>query len=174
MADLKKRIRYKIPSYRKVYSLYVYNRSKYSRIYKRLQKLALLYDSNIFYRVNPYSVLRQCYVYKEGHLQHLGDEPHIFRYKALSKVLSAVAKELIRAYDLYLCPDVLAYIYKRTGIMLYVEGEDTEAEYMPVYRDTIDIRLRANVELLRQLKKGVEVEDAIKQVRSKLKCIHAG
>ena len=149
--------------------MYAYNKGKYGKIYKRLQKLALQYDENIFYRVNPYNVLRLCYVYKEGHLQTLGDERHIFRYRALMNVLSAVAQEFIRAYDLYLCPDVLNYIYKRTGIALYVEGEDTEAEYMPVYKGNIGLRLRANIELLRQLRKGVEVEDAIKEVNVKLR-----
>lgn len=173
MAGLKKRIRYKIPCYRKVYSVYAYNRSKYGKIYKRLQQLALRFDASIFYRVNPYRVLQLCYTYKKGCLQPLGDEAHIYRYKTFTKLLSAIADELIKAYDLYLCPDVLQYLFKHTGIALYIDAEYKEAEYMPVYKEAIGIRLRANIELLRQLRKGAEVEEAVKQVRSKLKCIHA-
>lgn len=168
-----KRIRYKIPSYRKVYSVYAYNKPKYGKIYRRLQRLALQYNKDIFYRVNPYNVLKLCYVYKKGCLQTLGDEKHIYRYKALAGVLQAVAETLIRAYDLCICPDVLRYIFKRTGIALYIDAEGIEAEYMPVYKRNIGIRLRANIELLRQLRKGAEVEEAVKQVNNKLKCIYA-
>lgn len=162
----KKRVRYKIPSYRKVYSLYVYNRAKYGKIYKRLQKLALQYNDNIFYRVNPYNVLRLCYVYKEGHLQHLGDERHIYRYNALEGVLTELAQEIQKQYNLMLRNDVLLYLYKRTGIVFYNEGEDAQAEYMPVYERGIYTRLRTNIRLLRLIRAGVEVEDAIKVINT--------
>lgn len=174
MTGLRKRNRYKIPTYKKVYSVYAYNRAKYSKIYKRLQKLALRYDASIFHRVNPYRVLQLCYTYKNGDLQTLGDERHIFRYRVLPRVLSAIAEELIKSYNLYLCPAVLKYLFMRTGIALYIDADYTEAEYMPVYKSNIYTRLKANIELLRQLRKGLEVEDAIKEVNSKLKRIHAG
>lgn len=168
MTGLKKRIRYKIPCYKKVYSVYAYNKAKYGKIYKRLQQLALKYDASIFYKVNPYRVLKLCYVYKKGRLQSLGDERHIFRYKALRRVLSAVAEEIISAYDLCLCPEVIQYLYKRTGIALYVSGEDTEAEYRPLYKRDLNLRLRTNIELLRQLRKGLEVEEAVRAVSARV------
>lgn len=161
-----KRKRYKIPTYRKVYSLYVYNRSKYSTIYKRLQKLALRFDADIFYRVNPYNVLRLCYVYKEGKLQHLGDERHIYRYKALEGVLTQLAQVIKEKYNLLLRSDVLSYLYVRTGIALYNDdAEERQAEYMPASRKDIATRLKANITLLRLLREGLEVEEATKELK---------
>lgn len=162
--EVKKRIRYKIPTYRKIYSLYVYNRPKYGKIYKKLQKLALKYNEAIFYRVNPYNVLRLCYVYKKGRLQHLGDERHIYRYKALENVLTELAQEIQKQYDLLLRNDVLLYLYKRTGIVFYTDKDEPQAEYMPAHRKGIYTRLRTNIILLRLVRLGVEVEDAIKLI----------
>lgn len=166
--EKKKRNRYEIPSYKKVYSLYIYSRPKYSKIYKRLQTLALKYDKNIFYRVNPYNVLKLCYIYKEGALQGLGDERHIFRCRTLDNILSEIAKVLILEYNLCTDPKTLLYLYRRTGIVLYIDSEGMQAEFMPVTREGIGLRLKANIELLRQLREGVEVEDAVEKVKAKM------
>ena len=166
--DRPKRIRYKIPNYKKVYSVYVYDREKYYRIYKKLHAVATERDENIYKRVNPYRVLQLCYVYKEGCLQRLGDERHIFRYKALDSVLSLIAQELISRYDISTEPAVLYYLYRRTGIALFSEGNEMQAEYMPASREGIGIRLKTNIELLRQLRAGAEIEDAIQKVKAKI------
>ena len=168
-----KRVRYKIPSYRKVYSLYVYNRAKYGKIYKKLQRVALKYNESIFYRVNPYRVLDLCYVYKDGKLQHLGDERHIYRYRALESILAKLAQVIQERYNLLLCNDVLLYLFKRTGIVFYNDGEDTQAELIAVYRRGIRARITANLMLLRLIKSGLEVEEAVNEVNSKLKRVHA-
>lgn len=49
-------------------------------------------------------------------------------------------------------------------IALYVSGEDTEVEYRPLYKRNLNLRLRTNIELLRQLRKGLEVEEVVKAV----------
>ena len=160
----KKRIRYSIPCYKKVYSVYAYNRRKYGRIYKRLQGLAYRYDKSIFYRVNPYNVLKLCYAYKKGKLQHLGDERHIYRYRALECVLTQLAQVIKEKYNLLLSSDVLYYLYKRTGIAYYYDAEEPQAEYMPASRKNISIRLKANIRLLRRIGEGLELEEAVKRI----------
>jgi hypothetical protein len=50
--------------------------------------------------------------------------------------------------------------------VFYNEGEDTQAEYMPVYKRGIYTRLKTNIRLLRLIRAGVEVEDAIKVINT--------
>lgn len=115
----KKRIRYKIPTYKKVYSTYVYDQKKYSEIFLKIQRLALKYGEHIFTQAERYKVLKQCYVRQNGELQPLGDEKHIFRYKVLHKVLSEIANVLFEKYELLPEYDVCSYLYKRTGIAFF-------------------------------------------------------
>ena len=164
----KKRIRYKIPCYKKVYSVYQYNQSKYFKIYKKIQELALKYDNQIFYKTEPYKVLNLCYTRnKKGCKNHLGDEKHIFRYKIFENILKEIANYLILTYKLLPRKDVLLYLFKRTHIALYNENGDMQAELMDYWRMSFFTRIKANLMLLRQLKKGLEIEDAVRITRKK-------
>ena len=80
----KKRVRHSIPTYKKVYTVYQYNRKKYSEIFKKARALAYKYGRHIFDNVSPYRVLNLCYIRdKNGKLQHIGDEKHIYRIRTL-------------------------------------------------------------------------------------------
>ena len=61
----KKRVRYSVPTYKKVYSVYQYDRLKYSAIFKRIQQLALKYSPEIFKKAAAYKVLDLCYIKDE-------------------------------------------------------------------------------------------------------------
>lgn len=160
-----KRIRYAIPTYKKVYSVYQYDRSKYSKIFKKLQALALKYDSNIFYRTNPYRVLDLCYkLDKKGKLQRLGDERHIFRYCVLQNILKEIADYLLITYELP-SEDVLTYLFRRTHIILFTD--ENQAELLETIRTPINIRLKVHITLLKCLRAGMEIEDAVITARNK-------
>ena len=160
-----KRIRYNIPTYKKVYSVYQYHRNKYSSIFKKIQALALKYDESIFYKTSPYRVLDICYKRdKHGHLQHLGDERQIFRYKALENVLKEIANYILIAYEIMPCPDVLNYLYKRTHLIIY---DENQAELLETIGKPITIRLKTHITLLKCLHAGMEIENAVQIARAK-------
>lgn len=168
---LKKRVRYQIPTYKKVYSVYQFDLIKYHRIFKKVQQLALKYDVNIFYRTSPYKVLNLCYIRnKKNELQYLGDEEHIFRYKALENVLKEIGQYLIIAYEIMPAPDVLKYLFQKTGIIVYNSHSETEiqAELFNTMHAPIKIKLAVNIALLRALKNGLEIEEATKQALKRL------
>lgn len=164
-----KRIRFSVPSYKKVYSVYQYNRHKYSDIYKKIQALSFKYDNNIFNRVNPYRVLQLCYIKNaENKPKHLGDEKHIFRYKALDSVLKEIGDYLVIAYELE-NSDVLKYLFRKTHLILYTSKEFNQAELFETCSKPIGIRLKTHITLLRYIQKGYEIEEAIKLTREKHK-----
>ena len=163
----KKRIRYKIPCYKKVYSVYQYDAVKYHRIYKKIQQLAIKYDENIFYRVNPYRVLNLCYLRDENNqLQELGDERHIFRYKTLDKVLREIADYLLIAYELEPSKEVLKYLFQKTHIIVYLRNGYNQAELYKTLDKSLKIRLKVHIKLLGYLQQGMEIEDAAKLAKS--------
>ena len=162
----KKRIRYKIPTYKKVYSVYQYHRNKYSNIFKKIQALALKYNENIFYKTNPYRVLYLCYKRNnQGKLQHLGDEKQIFRYKALESVLKEIADYILIAYEIMPCPDVLRYLFNRTHLIIY--KDENQAELLETIGKPIRIRLKTHIALLKCLHTGMEIEKAVQIARGK-------
>lgn len=164
-AKKKKRIRSPIPSYKKVYSTYQYDRNKFAQIYKRIQKLALIYDYNIFYRTNPYRVLDLCYQLDQtGNRQSLGDEKHIFRYRALQNVLKEIGDYLVTVYE-FRSPDVLKYLFNKTHLIIYKSGEYNQAELLETISLPIKVRLKTHIALLRYLKNGYEIEDAVELTR---------
>ena len=166
--NVTKRIRYQIPYYKKVYTVYQYRRNTYSKIFKQIQALALKYDHNIFYRTSAYRVLDLCYkLDSNGKRQHLGDEKHIFRYPALESVLNMIADCLLRKYQLLPRADVLHYLFKRTGIIIYNDNEEMQAELYQTIRKPIGMRLKANIMLLKCLHAGMEIEDAASNVKKK-------
>lgn len=164
MSATKKRIRPLVPSYKKVYATYQFDWEKYAMIYKKVQNLAIKFnDKEIYNRVNPYRVLDLCYVLENGKKQPLGDERHIFRYKTLEKVRRLIAKELLNHYELSTDESVLKYLYKRTGIALEVQKGQEGAEIAHLWNKSIKVRLIVNMRLLKGLRKGLEIEEAVKQ-----------
>ena len=116
----KKRIHFKIPTYKKVYSAYKYNSTKYHKIFKKIQALAIKYNEKIYHNSARYRVLNLCYVRdKEGKRQSAGDERHIYRNRALQDVLKEIADYLIITYGLLPRGDVLKYLFRRTHLIVY-------------------------------------------------------
>lgn len=164
----KKRIRYAIPKYKKVYAVYQYDRKQFARIYKKLRALAItLNDASIYERVNPYRVLSLCYIRDErGNLCHTGDEKHIYRYKALSSIQIALGQYLTKY--LGLAPNSFHYLYKRTGLRIYIDEDDeTQAELLKASQCPLRLRIEIHIKLLKWLRAGLELEDVTTLINQK-------
>ena len=165
-----KRLHYQIPNFKKVYSVYQYDQKKYNSIYKRIQQLAIKYDENIFYRVNPYNVLKLCYLKDEyGELQKIGDEKHIYRLKTLQNVLKEIADYILIAYEIIPNEDVLNYLFKRTHVVIYTKDGENQAEILETFDKSIGCRLKVHITLLRYLQQGFEIENAVHKTIQKIK-----
>lgn len=162
----KKRVRYKTPTYKKIYSAYIYDQDKYSAIFKRVQQLALKYSPEIFKKARAYKVLDLCYIRDEfGKLQPLGDEKHIFRYKTLHKVYEEIAQIALKGQlklplgDFRLFTDnLIIYFENQYGIYeMSYQAEIEGTQKLPVGE-----RLRIHIRLLRLLRQGYKVKKAVK------------
>ena len=161
--------------FKKIYSVYQFDWFKYAKIYSKLQYLSLEYDSKIFNNVNPYRVLKLCYLRdKKGNKIHLGDEPHIFRYAIYHRILNEIAEFLTIAYELEQNKDVLNYLTKRTNIVVYNTDEEQKddkekdilcAEFQDLKNKPFDIRFKVHCRLLKGLYKGLEIEEAVEEAR---------
>lgn len=158
----KKRVRKDIPTYKKVYSVYQYDREKYMRIWSKLRKLAIrLGNPSIFFRVNPYAVLNHCYLRENNKLKHLGDERHIFRLRSLNEIQKAVygyAKE----------PCNMTFVkelsWNRHGVIFYYHFEEGgTAEIDGTQLVPVKERLKKHIKLLRALRKGCSLQKAVKE-----------
>lgn len=158
----RKRVRYKIPTYKKVYSVYQYDREKYSAIWNKLHRLALrLNNAKIFFGVNPYSVLRHCYIKEDGRFVHLGDEPHIFRIKSLHDIQSEIynysSKPLCRMSN----SEELSW--QQCGILFFYDCQNGGiAEIAGSQSDNLKTRLKKHIKLLRNLRKGYGLQKAVR------------
>ncbi len=168
LPEKKKRIRHTIPTYKKIYTVYQYDRVKFVRIFKKIQALAYKYGRHIFDNTNPYKVLQLCYLRDEnGNLQHIGDEKHIYRYRTLQNVLKEIADYLFIAYELENNSNVLKYLFKRTHIIVFTQENEQQAELFEAYRMPLKARLKIHITLLRYLQKGYEIEEAVRLTKEK-------
>lgn len=146
------RAHYKIPAYKRVYSVYQYDQQKYSDIWKKIQELAIKYGEHIYKNTSPYRVLELCYIKnKEGKLEHLKDEKHIFRYSALHKICALVAKTLTEKHGLLMDETTTEYLKRKTGIIYYNDDTEPMAEYEKAQRMPLKERIIVAIRLYRLL-----------------------
>ena len=166
----RKRIRYEIPTYKKVYSVYQYDRKKYMEIWQKLRNLAIKYNnSNIFFRVNPYKVLDICYIKDSiGKRIHTGDAKRIFRYKSLQSIYSLIAYEVFQGQLKLFFGE---WRLLKDGLVIYFEEQGNQAEIQGTELLPVGERLKIHIELLRQLRQGVKLKKAVKIAKRKTKTI---
>lgn len=99
-----------------------------------------------FYSINPFT----------EELQYLGDEKHIFRHKVLQKIYSAI-------YG-YCDINIFEQFERKEVDGLTIWGEDRQAEITNTWQLPLGDRVRIHLRLLRLLRKGFTVNEALKKL----------
>lgn len=150
--DKKKRIRYKIPTYKKFYSLYRYDRQLFREL---LNKQLRGEESPLSQKeLIDICLLRD----NEGNLIPDSDEKHIFRYNSLHKVHSLIfnySYSTISPFD-------EREIINIDGLLFY--PQELQAEIPNTWQLSLGERLKLHIKLLRSLRKGLSIKDALRSV----------
>lgn len=164
----KKRVRYTVPLYRKVYSAYQYNQQKYMQIYRKLHELAIrLENPKIFWNVNPYRILDLCYIKNGTKRISLNDEKHIFRLRTLQEIYKLIADEVTN-HQLKL--DFGEWKLIKSGVVVFFDSEfGNQAIISGSELLSISKRVKMHITLLRQLRQGTKLKKAVKIAKRKAK-----
>lgn len=173
------RIRYEVPTYIKFYSIYQYDREKFTKLLKiwletdegKNRTLETL-------KAKQSEILELCYVKDtEGNLLRDSDEKHIFRYPTLAKIYRLIYNQIgANPFDNY---------YEQDGLRV-IRDVYTEEEYEyqgKTYKgqkfvnvsasikgtDNLPIKIRViiHIRLLRLLRKGLSIKEALCQLNGK-------
>lgn len=163
------KINYKVPTYIKFYTLYQYDRLKFRKLLNKW--LATDEGRNRTYKdliAKQREFLEQCWVLDENKKRKRDcDEQHIYRYKTLHRILECIAQCLINNYGIN-TPDMIKYLFHRTNLVIYLpRGEEQEeikpqAELLNAILSDIKTRTIIHLHLLKGLKKGLEIEEAVR------------
>ena len=141
----KKRIRYKIPTYTKFYSIWQYDRNKFKNLIND-RKLGL----------NNYTqaeILEMCFIRDDmGRKQRDSDEKHIFRIAVLHRIHH-------KLYKLY---EKEPLIFTRFNNTMVIYSDDEQAEIVNTWQLPIYERLKMHIELLRAIKR--EFKNSLKKL----------
>lgn len=162
------RIKNKVPTYIKFYTLYQYDRLKFRKLLNKW--LATDEGKKRTYKdlvKKQRELLEKCWVLDENNnRQRDCDEQHIYRYKTLHRILECIAQCLINNYGIN-TPEMFNYLFRRTKLAVYMpqseEQEETkpQAELLNTMLSDIKTRTILHLHLLRGLKQGLEIEEAI-------------
>ena len=159
----KKRIRPPVPTFVKFYPLYQYDRLKFRVLLnewlnsdegRNRTKKTLIKKQN--------DILEQCYIRDENGKIRYSDEKHIFRFSSLHNEINGIHEQIYRLSK-------LAPISSRTeifGLVLY--AEDKQAEIVNSWNLPVKTRVLLHLELLRNLRKGYGVQEAIDRAKSRI------
>lgn len=161
-----KRIRPLIPSYKKVYSLYQYDQSKYMDIWKKIRDLALkLNKPSIFFDVSPQKVLRLCYIKENGHRKPLGDHKHIYRFQTLYNIQAHIFNYARTPLNLNAANDLQ---WEKGGVLFFYDHYDGGfASIIGTEQLPIKYRVLLHLRLLRYLRQGKDLRKAVRLCQMK-------
>lgn len=162
----KKRIRYKVPTFIKFYSIYQYDRLKFRKllnIWLKTPEGQSRTRNTVIEKQRE--ILEQCWVLDEnGNKQRDSDTLHIFRYRTLHKILEIIAQTLIKEYGIQ-DKNSIEYLFRRTNIKIYKSSiSKPQAELANTAYNDIKSRILVHLKLLRSLRKSIDVEMAVNEV----------
>ena len=158
-APIKKRVRYKVPTYKKFYSIWQYDRLKFRELLNEYLKNKL---SSPF--KNQWDILDVCYI-RDGNGKKMRDcdEAHIFRAGTLQKVYEKIFDYTGVMYVQYPGAGMSFKTIKENGLNIYpCEGQ---AEIENSWQLSIKERLRLHIKLLRLLREGFSVGESILKLK---------
>lgn len=160
-----KRTHFLFPTYKKIYTVCQLDWKKYAAMFKKLRKRAycLYYGKShkaalrYWQNIAAYEIAQKCYIYdKYGILRYLGDEKHIYRMNSLQEIYSRIynycEKEALQKFG----------VSKQHGLICFIE--DQQAELEGTWKLPIKQRLKVHIQILRNLQKGLSLEESIKEI----------
>lgn len=173
------RVRYEVPTYIKFYSIYQYDREKFTKLLKIWLETNEGENRTLeTLKAKQSEILELCYVKDaEGNLLRDSDENHIFRYPTLAKIYNLIynligANPFIDNYEqdgLRVIRDIYTeedYEYqgktykgqKFVNVSASIKGTDN----LPIKQ-----RVIIHIRLLRLLRKGLSIKEALWQLSGK-------
>ena len=155
----KKRIRYKVPTYKKFYSIWQYDRLKFRELLN-----VHLKDIKTSPFKNQWEILDLCYIRDEkGKKLRDCDEAHIFRAGTLQRVY----EKIFDYTGVMFIDNPGAWesfkVIKENGLNIYpCEGQ---AEIENSWQLSIEKRLKLHIKLLRLLREGFSVSESILKLK---------
>jgi hypothetical protein len=178
-----------LPDYKKVYSVYAYDKIKAHKFYKQKKEEAKkAKNPDIYNSINPYDVIQKFIIRnKDGTKKHLKDQKHIFRLKALNLIYEELGKKLIKSQD-FSYYDNQEFNFK--GIKIYYDyypqekyeyrtsregwknfkGEEfnnISAELDGTQQMSIYKRLKIHIYLLKCLRSGLDIEETVLKTKER-------
>ena len=157
----KKRIRFKVPTYKKFYSIWQYDREKFRRILNmKLKKYKCVRED-----LTQKEILDMCYIRDNNGLKlRDSDEAHIFRAGTLQRIYEKVFEytgvlPIVTpgAYESY-------KTIKRDGLIIY--PCECQAEIADSWQSSIKERIEMHIKLLRLLRRGLCIEEAVWKLKN--------
>lgn len=148
---VKKRIRYKIPTYKKFYSVIRYDREKFRKLLN-LQLKGYLCTKPL----TQSEILEQCYIRDpvSNAVIYDSDEHHIFRYGTLQNIYEKI-------YN-YLDVNIFDYSTFKPIKNLNVYHDEKQAEISNTWDLPLFKRVKIHIKLLKYLKQGLDIEKAVR------------
>lgn len=130
------------PDYMKFYSVYQYDRIKFKKLLrKEIQKLKPKNDEE--FKEIQNKILLKCYIRDEkGKIKKDTDEKHIFRYKALDKILSKIYNLARKTGE---------QVGKDSDLLFF--DDEQQAEIKGTWNLPVFERVKIHIRLLRELSK---------------------
>ena len=156
--EVDKRIRYKVPTYLKFYTIYQYDRDKFTK----LLKIWLQTDEGKnrtleTLKAKQDEILELCWVKDDrGNKLRGSDEEHIYRYRSLEKI-----HELL--YNQLGVNPFMSNSYEQDG--LHIIPDEQQAEILNTWQLPIKKRIMLHIRLLRLLRKGLSIKEALWQMQ---------
>ena len=114
---------------------------------------------------NQRAILEKCWILDEFNQKKRDcDEQHIYRYRTLQRILECIARILTKEYGIK-DADTVKYLRYRTNLTIYapIEGFEPQAELIDTILMDIKYRIDIHLQLLRNLRKGLDVEIAVRR-----------
>lgn len=169
-----KRVRYIVPTYIKFYTIYQYDRQKFRKILNEWLKTPEGKNRTVeALKAKQDEILKECFIRDDnGKPLRDSDEEHIFRYSSLQYIKKN--EDDVNPAGIYeqiynycgISPFEKRSKINRKGLCIY--PQDQQAELENTWQLTLKDRVKLHIELLRLLREGFSIKEAVCKVKSRL------
>ena len=155
---VKKRVRYLVPTYIKFYTVYQYDRLKFTALLKEWLKTDEGKNRTLkTLKQKQEEILEKCWILDDkGNRLRDSDENHIYRIKTLHKIYEQIYNQLnINVFEQFERKDL-------NGLIVW--GEEKQAEIQNTCYLPLKDKVTLHIELLRNLRKGFSIEESLERI----------